>query len=97
MGSCKSKSNKKIRIFINKTDMPEDLQKDAIEISAQALDKFKNEIEIAAHIKKEFDQRHTPRWHCIVGKNFGGFVSHESKQFIYFSIGVYSFLLFKSC
>lgn len=26
---------------------------------------------MAAYIKKEFDSKHTPTWHCIVGRNFG--------------------------
>lgn len=27
------------------------------------------------HIKKEFDRRHGPTWHCIVGRNFGNPIS----------------------
>ena len=26
---------------------------------------------MAAYIKKEFDSKHNPTWHCIVGRNFG--------------------------
>ena len=26
---------------------------------------------MAAYIKKEFDSKHGPTWHCIVGRNFG--------------------------
>ncbi|KAL4281616.1 hypothetical protein GQ457_03G014100 [Hibiscus cannabinus] len=28
------------------------------------------EKDVAEHIKKEFDKRHGPTWHCIVGRNF---------------------------
>ena len=28
---------------------------------------------VAEQIKKEFDKRHGPTWHCIVGRNFGNF------------------------
>lgn len=38
---------------------------------AQALDKFTIEKDVAAYIKKEFDSKHSPTWHCIVGRNFG--------------------------
>ena len=38
---------------------------------AQALEKFNIEKDIAAYIKKEFDKKHNPTWHCIVGRNFG--------------------------
>ena len=37
----------------------------------QALDKFNIEKDIAAYIKKEFDKKYNPTWHCIVGRNFG--------------------------
>ncbi len=29
------------------------------------------EKDIAAYIKKEFDGKHNPTWHCVVGRNFG--------------------------
>ncbi|CAD6580168.1 MAG: Dynein light chain [Cyphobasidiales sp. Tagirdzhanova-0007] len=35
-------------------------------------------------------------WHCIVGKNFGSFVTHESGNFIYYYVGSIAILLFKS-
>ena len=37
----------------------------------QGLDKFNIEKDIAQFIKKEFDKKHSPTWHCIVGRNFG--------------------------
>ena len=40
-------------------------------LSSQALDKFTIEKDVAAYIKKEFDSKHNPTWHCIVGRNFG--------------------------
>ena len=40
--------------------------------------KFNIEKDIAQHIKKTFDERKGPTWHCIVGRNFGSFVTHGS-------------------
>ena len=51
---------------------------------------------IAAFIKKEFDKKYNPTWHCIVGRNFGSYVTHETKHFIYFYLGQVAILLFKS-
>ena len=34
--------------------------------------------------------------HCIVGRNFGSYVTHETKHFIYFYLGQVAILLFKS-
>lgn len=38
-------------------------------------------------IKKEFDKKYGPTWHCIVGRNFGSYVTHETKHFLYFYLG----------
>jgi hypothetical protein len=40
-------------------------------LSSQALEKYNIEKDIAAFIKKEFDKKYNPTWHCIVGRNFG--------------------------
>lgn len=74
--------------------------------------------QVASEIKKEFDRKYKPYWHCVVGnilrfiiqkylnffiylfitigENFGSFVTHESKNFIFFEIEKKSILLFKS-
>lgn len=62
----------------------------------QATDKWSVEKDIAAYIKKEFDSRHGPTWHCIVGRNFGSYVTHETRHFIYFYVDQLAILLFKS-
>jgi len=45
---------------------------------------------------QEFDKKYNPTWHCIVGRNFGSYVTHETKHFIYFYLGQVAVLLFKS-
>lgn len=69
---------------------------DAIDCATQALEKYNIEKDIAAYIKKEFDKKYNPTWHCIVGRNFGSYVTHETKHFIYFYLGQVAVLLFKS-
>ncbi|KAI9727395.1 MAG: Dynein light chain [Cirrosporium novae-zelandiae] len=44
----------------------------------------------------QFDLRKGATWHCIVGRNFGSFVTHETKHFIYFYLGHCAILLFKT-
>ncbi len=53
-------------------------------------------LECAERIKTEFDERWSPHWHCIVGRNFGSFVTHETKRFIYFYLGDKAVMLFKA-
>ena len=84
------------KAVVKNADMSEDKQQDAISTSAQALEKFNIEKDIAAFIKKEFDKKYNPTWHCIVGRNFGSYVTHETKHFIYFYLGQVAILLFKS-
>ena len=84
------------KAVVKNADMTEDMQQDAIDISTQALERFNIEKDIAAFIKKEFDKKYNPTWHCIVGRNFGSYVTHETKHFIYFYLGQVAILLFKS-
>ncbi|CBY08521.1 unnamed protein product [Oikopleura dioica] len=62
----------------------------------KAVDQFTLEKDIAALIKKEADKKYGPTWHCIVGRNFGSYVTHESKHFLYFYINTFAVLLFKA-
>ncbi|VDN96161.1 unnamed protein product [Rodentolepis nana] len=84
------------KAVVKNADMAEEMQQDAIDIATQAFGKFNIEKDIAAYIKKEFDKRHGPTWHCVVGRNFGSYVTHETKHFIYFYAGQVAILLFKS-
>ena len=81
------------KAVIKNADMAEDMQQDAIDCATQALEKYNIEKDIAAFIKKEFDKKYNPTWHCIVGRNFGSYVTHETKHFIYFYLGQVAILL----
>ncbi len=35
-------------------------------------------------------------WHCVVGRNFGSYVTNEQKHYIYFYQGQIAVLLFKT-
>ncbi|OWF39771.1 Dynein light chain 2, cytoplasmic [Mizuhopecten yessoensis] len=84
------------KAVIKNADMAEDMQQDCVDCATQALEKYNIEKDIAAYIKKEFDKKYNPTWHCIVGRNFGSYVTHETKHFIYFYLGQVAILLFKS-
>nr|CAH8827130.1 unnamed protein product [Trichobilharzia regenti] len=84
------------KAVIKNADMSTEMQEDAVHVAASALDKYDVEKDIAAHIKKDFDRRHHPTWHCIVGRHFGSYVTHETNNFIYFYLDDRAFLLYKS-
>nr|CDS16712.1 dynein light chain [Echinococcus granulosus] len=84
------------KAVVKNADMAEDMQQRAVDCAQDAMNKYSVEKDIAAHIKKEFDRLYSPTWHCIVGRNFGSYVTHETKHFIYFYMGQVAILLFKS-
>jgi dynein light chain LC8-type len=64
------------KAIIKNVDMSEEMQQESVDIASAALEKYNIEKDIAAQIKKEFDRRHGPTWHVVVGKNFGSYVTH---------------------
>ena len=84
------------RAVIKNADMSDAMQQEAVDVANQALNKHNIEKDVAAHIKKEFDKKYGPTWHVIVGRNFGSYVTHETKHFIYFYLGQVAILIFKS-
>ena len=64
------------KAVIKNVDMSEEMQQESVDIASSALEKYNIEKDIAAQIKKEFDRRHGPTWHVVVGKNFGSYVTH---------------------
>ena len=80
---------------IKNAGMSEKAQQDSVECATQALEKYHIEKDTAARIK-EFNKKHNPTWHCIVGRNFGSYVTRETKHFIYFCLGQVAILLFYS-
>lgn len=69
---------------IKSADMTDDMQQDAIETAVQAVQTESVHKDIAAYVKKEFDKKYGPTWHCIVGKHYGSYITHESQHFMYF-------------
>ncbi|GMH47532.1 hypothetical protein TrRE_jg6419, partial [Triparma retinervis] len=63
-------------------------------VALEAIRSNNTEQEIAASIRKSFEQMYPSVWHCFVGRNFGTYVTHESSKFIYFYVGQVGVCLF---
>ncbi|KAG9333078.1 hypothetical protein JZ751_013501 [Albula glossodonta] len=87
-------SNRKV--VVKNADMSVEMQLDSVECATQAMEMYNIEKDIAAYIKKTFDKKYNPAWHCIVGRNFGSYVSPDKDHFIYFYLGHFAILLFKT-
>ncbi|KDP20880.1 hypothetical protein JCGZ_21351 [Jatropha curcas] len=85
------------KAVVGETDMLQTMQQDALHLAAKALDIFDvtESTDIARFIKKDFDMLRGPGWQCIVGTEFGSFVTHYHGCFIYFNIGSIAIMLFR--
>ncbi|KAF8354038.1 hypothetical protein PRIPAC_95661 [Pristionchus pacificus] len=62
-----------------------------IEVVIKHADMSEDMINIAIDSATQALQKH-----CIVGRNFGSYVTHETNYFVYFYLGQVAILLFKS-
>jgi len=53
-------------------------------------------MQIAENIKKHFDETWAPHWHVVLGKNFGSFVHHETKRYVYFYLNDKAVMIYKA-
>ncbi|XP_047342403.1 dynein light chain 1, cytoplasmic [Impatiens glandulifera] len=85
------------KAVIRETDMLKTMQLHALDLAAKSLDFYDvtEPTDIARYIKKEFDGRYGGGWQCIVGTDFGSFVTHCFGSFIYFYVGSLAILLFR--
>ncbi|XP_052885899.1 uncharacterized protein LOC128294087 isoform X4 [Gossypium arboreum] len=58
------------KVISKSADMKDDMQKEAVNIAISAFEKNNVKKDVAEYIKKEFDKKYGPTWHCIVGSNF---------------------------
>lgn len=76
--------------------MSEDMQEYVKDLVCDALRRYEEQCDIAAHIKKDMDVKFQHSWHCIVGTSFGSFVTHARGNFIYLVVDYTTILLFKT-
>lgn len=72
-----------------------DVEQDCVDCAAHALfeKNLTEQTAIAQFMKRELDRKYGSVWHCIVGRHFGSYVSHDDKNFLYFFIGDCGFLI----
>ncbi|KAI0986739.1 hypothetical protein GJ496_008011 [Pomphorhynchus laevis] len=90
-----SKKSSKIKVLIERCEMNSEMKKYVLYISLHAVTNLRSEKEIAVEIKKTMDRKFGRAWQCIVGKDFGSFVSHSPQSFMYLYIGKIGILLYR--
>ena len=76
--------------------MEQEMADFAVKEAEGALETSFNERRIAQAMKRAFEQRYKSNWHCVVGRDFGAYVTHETGRFIYFYIGQKGFLIWST-
>ena len=83
-------------------DMPDDMLKDAIdtviqEFTSIEMDDFETKgINITKRIKEHMDEKWSPSWHVVIGRNFGSMVTHETRSFLYFYYNNKAVMMYKA-
>ena len=78
-------------------DMKDDVLENAKQTILRIFEEFKEERVICNKIKQDFDKTYGESWNCVVGKNFGSHVIHQTEGYIFCSYNEeISILLWKS-
>ncbi|KAK9971126.1 hypothetical protein ABG768_027018 [Culter alburnus] len=83
------------KIEIYKSDMSDEMQREAFQVALLAVNMYKEDNDIARYIKKEFDRKHGNTWQCIIGSS-GYSVTHNPNSYIDFSVDDKKITLFKT-
>ena len=78
---------------IKQVSMSVEMQEDAIAKANEAFKLYKIDKDIATYMKKQFDDAYKGSWNCIVGKNFGVSITHETRYLIYMIREAHSHIL----
>ncbi|VDD83822.1 unnamed protein product [Mesocestoides corti] len=63
-------ADSQVTFEVRKTDMPDEMQQEAVDGAKHAFEVSKDVASVAKFIKNRFDKRFSATWHCIVGQNF---------------------------
>ena len=74
------------RPVIKLQDMDDEMANFCISEAEKALDMSSEKL-VATYMKSTLERRYKGIWHCVCGRNFGGYVTHEQVKYIYFYIG----------
>lgn len=86
---------KMLKPDIIKSDTDNEMLQFGVETAFEAINRYAVEKEIAELIQERFESAYGQCWQCIVGKDFSVSFTHESKNFIFFSIEQLYILIFR--
>ncbi|KAL5110234.1 Dynein light chain LC6 flagellar outer arm [Taenia crassiceps] len=87
---------RQVQVTVKCFCMPEDMLNYAAILAEEALKQCTTRKDVAAYVKKRFDEKYGPLWHCVVGRDFGSYVTHQEQGFVVFRVDEWAFLLFST-
>lgn len=81
---------------VRQVDMEADMLQFALDRTMYAMEHYNLEKDIASDLKEQFELEYGPTWHCLVGRHFSSYVTHEKSCYCYFYIGQMGVMLFKT-
>ena len=87
--------NKDFSPVLQKSDLDEDLIETIYSFAFDAIKAFTIEKDISDSIKDSMEAMLGKGWQVVVGTNFAVSLTHESSNFIFFSMNQLYFLVFK--
>ncbi|TGZ66863.1 hypothetical protein CRM22_005093 [Opisthorchis felineus] len=73
------------------SELPESMEGSAVSYAKDAMKLKTTESEMAKHIKTKMDKAFGKHWHCVVGKNFGSYVTHDPGNYVFFYVDKMAF------
>eukprot|EP01096_Ripella_sp_DP13-Kostka_P014899 TRINITY_DN6833_c0_g2_i3.p3 TRINITY_DN6833_c0_g2~~TRINITY_DN6833_c0_g2_i3.p3 ORF type:complete len:112 (-),score=36.27 TRINITY_DN6833_c0_g2_i3:547-843(-) len=77
-------------------DMQPDTKEDILALVRKTVAEQTEERKIAEILKTTCDEKYGSAWHCVVGKSYGVWVTHETGSFIYVEINGLNVVLWKN-
>merc|ERR1711988_58023 len=79
-------------------DMNEEMRQDCIEIVITGIEKYSQNLDVAARmVKEQMDKKYNPEWIVCIGEGFAFEVTHEVKHVLWMYFGGYlAVLVFKA-
>lgn len=84
-------------VIIRGTDMEDPLKSEAIRICSDAISSEESESKVASQIKKKLDDLYPrTKWHCLVGRAYGSYFTHDPGSFLHLSVGKEVIIIFRA-
>ena len=81
---------------IVETTMPKNLLINTIYVILRGFDKFEKLSDVAEYIKEKLQKFDSPNYHVIIGENYTCNVTTELNKYLFFKLGVYNIIVFKT-